>query len=167
MAALHQVEAIATPNDSKEAPLVRRVIWSSGGDGGAGIGVSAGPGITVPIPAQQRPGRIIVPANPNPQPVNSNPQPVTPPVTAPATAPVTAPVTQPIPPPVTPPVTNDQAPDSTQEKLEVPQLEVDPNVSATRQIRLLSCLTWFYGRGDVYVIPPYCVPGEPAIKPGF
>lgn len=143
------MEAIATPNDFKEAPLVRRVNWN--GDGGAGIGVSAGPGVSTLIPAQQHTGRILVPANPNPQPANSNPLPVTP---------------QPVTPPITPPVTNDPEADSTEQTNSVPPLRVNANMSAARQIRLLSCMNWFYGDGGA-AKPYHCDSSAPALGAGF
>lgn len=143
------METIVTTYDSKEAPLVRRKIWSTiNGDGGAGIGVSAGPGITVP--AQPAGGKIF-PTIPN------NPQPVTPPVTLPVTPPPL-----PVFPRATPPVTPS---DPTDQSNTVPPLPVNPNLSAERQIRLLQCRAWFYGLTSTK--PYYCSNASPAISPGF
>lgn len=147
MAAEPQVETIVIRNDFEEAPLERREIWRDG-DHGAGIGLSAGS--VDPIPNQNQPtGGLVVP-----QPVTPNAQPG---------------VIIPVPPPITPPVTpsaNDvQEIGSGQEINIVPQLPVNPNVSANRQVRQLACMNWFFGLGGTR--PYWCDTASPGIAPGF
>ncbi|MCJ1465288.1 hypothetical protein MMC07_003904 [Pseudocyphellaria aurata] len=132
--ALPQLETIATPDDFKEAPLVRR--WeSSNGDGGAGIGVSAGPGVGDLLLNPKPVDPISPPSNPisppsNPVPPPSNP---VPPPSDPIPPPVTLPVI-PVTPPDIPPVEDSLEPDPTYPVSPILGHPLDPVIAAKHRL---------------------------------
>ncbi|MCJ1463338.1 hypothetical protein MMC07_001945 [Pseudocyphellaria aurata] len=147
--ALPQVETIATPNDFKEAPMVRRRDIING-DGGFGIGVSAGSGV----------GDLLL----NPKPLDPLPpsKPPSNPITPPLTPPVTQPVTPPVTIPVQPPITTSPEPDPISPLPPVVPFQPNPADPVDLSIKKITCWNWFHGTGST-VRPLYCDTSSPGV----